>query len=413
MVKEIRTVEFVVLPITKTKARKLFQIAGACRYVWNHFREKNLADYQAFRGGKGEKPKTSYFSLGVEFTELRHKTQWMLELPANPIKHTLKYFADALKEAMLGKKSFPKPKSRKRTAPSFTLPSTGQFGIRKLSGKYGLLRIQGVGWVKITRRGGNPWEKGTPKQVVLRHDGYRWRAFIFYEVEVKQKPDDAKVLGVDMNTRQIATSDGHFYFLPDFEKKEKRKKWYQRKMARQIKGSNRRKDTKKKFAKVSRKIANIRKNWVHQTTSEIADKCGTIVVEDLKVKNMTASAKGSVENPGKNVRQKAGLNRAMLDTALGATRRNLEYKCGRVIEVNPAYTSQRCSSCGHTDKENRKTQARFLCVNCGYSSNADTNAAINIRRLGVAQLHGEGSGISTVPMNREIDTRLPYRQSSI
>ena len=405
MAKEIRTVEFVVLPTERAKASKMFQIAGACRYVWNHFRKKNLADYQAFRNGKGEKPKTSYFSLGVEFTRLRHETEWMRELPANPVKYTLKYFADALKEAMAGKKGFPKPRSRKRIAPSFTLPSTGQFGIRKLSRKYGLLRIQGVGWVKITRRGGNPWENGTPKQVVLRHDGHRWRAFVFYEVEVEEKIDDGEVLGVDMNARQIATSDGDFYFLPDLKKKEKRRRWYQRKMARQTKGSNRRKDTKKKLAKVSRKIANIRRNWIHKTTKEIADKCGTIVVEDLKVKNMTASAKGTTENPGRNVRQKAGLNKAMLDTAFGEIRRNLEYKCGKLIEVNPAYTSQTCSRCGYTDKENRKTQARFLCVSCGYVSNADTNAAINIRRLGMAQLHGEGVTLVN-PANREIDTRL-------
>lgn len=406
MAKEIRTVEFVVLPTTKTKARKMFQIAGACRYVWNHFREKNLADYQAFKNGKGEKPKTSYFSLGVEFTRLRHETQWMLELPANPIKHTLKYFADALKEAMEGKKGFPKPRSRKKTAPSFTIPSSAGVRIRKVNKKYSSLLIPLVGWVTLARRGGVSYKGGTPKQAVLRHDGCRWRAFVSYEVEVEEKMDNREVLGVDMNIRQIATSDGHFYFLPDLEKKEKRRKWYQRKMARQIKGSNRRKDTKRKLGKVSRKIANIRKDWIHQTTKEISGKCGTVVVEYLKVKNMTASAKGTIENPGRNVKQKAGLNRAMLDTAFRKIRRNLEYKCGRVIEVNPAYTSQRCSDCGHTDKENRKNQARFLCVNCGFASNADTNAAINIRRLGMARLHGEGTGISTVPANREIDTRL-------
>ena len=407
MTNEIRTVEFVVLPTSKAKARKMFQIAGACRYVWNHFREKNLADYQAFRNGKGQRPQTSYFSLGVEFTKLRHETDWMLELPANPVKHTLKHFADALKEAMAGKNGFPKPRGRKRTAPGFTLPSTGQFRIEKHNRKYSLLRIQGVGWVKITRRGGNPWENGTPKQAVLRHDGHRWRAFVFYEVEVEEKMDDGEVLGVDMNARQIATSDGHFYFLPDLKKKEARRKRYQRRMAGQTKGSNRRKDTKKKLAKVSRKIANIRKNWIHQTTKEITGKCGTVVVEDLKVKNMTASARGTIENPGKKIKQKAGLNRAMLDTALGELRRNLEYKCGRLVEVNPAYTSQTCSRCGHAEKENRKTQARFLCVSCGFASNADTNAAINIRRLGVARLHGEErSGSRQTPANREIDTRL-------
>lgn len=408
MGKEIRTVEFVVLPTAKAKARKMFRIAGACRYVWNHFRKKNLADYQAFKNGRGEKPKTSYFSLGVEFTKLRCETEWMRELPANPVKHTLKYFADALKEAMAGKKGFPKPRSRKKTVPSFTIPSSAGVKIRKANKKYSSLFIPCVGWVTLARRGGNPWENGIPKQVVLRHDGHRWRAFVSYEIEVEQRLDDGEFLGIDMNVRQVATSDGDFYFLPDLRKKEARRKRYQRRMARQVKGSNRRKDTKKKLAKVSKKIANIRKNWIHQTTKEITDKCGTIVVEDLKVKNMTASAGGTIENPGKNVKQKAGLNKAMLDTAFGELRRNLEYKCGRLVEVDPAYTSQTCSECGHTDKENRKTQQRFQCVSCGFASNADTNAAMNIRRLGMARLHGEGPGISTVPANREIDARLSY-----
>ena len=408
MIKEMRTVEFVVLPVKRSKARRMFQIAGSCRYVWNHFREKKLADYQDFKNGKGERPQPSFFSLGVEFTKLRNETEWLRELPAAAVRYTLKYLSDALGQAMAGKKGFPKPRSRAKTAPGFTLPDTGNFRIRKVDGKYSLLRIPLVGWVTLTRKGGNPHEAGDPKQVVLRHDGCRWRAFIFYEVEVEEQPRDGEILGVDMNARQVATSDGDFYFLPDLEKKEKRKKWYQRKMARQVRGSNRRKDTKKKLGKVSRKIANIRKDWIHQTTKEIAGKCGTIAVEDLKVKNMTASARGTVENLGGNVKQKAGLNRAMLDTAFGKIRKNLEYRCGRLIEINPAYTSQTCSECGHVDKENRKTQSRFLCVYCGFASNADTNAAINIRRLGMAQLHGEGTGISTVPMNREIDARLPH-----
>jgi len=408
MIKEMRTVEFVVLPTSKAKAGKMFQIAGGCRYVWNHFREKNLADYQAFRNGKAQRRQTSFFSLGVEFTKLRRETDWMQELPCAPVRYSLKYLSDALGQAMAGKKGFPKPRSRAKTAPGFTLPDTCNFRIRKVNGKYSLLHIPLVGWVTLTRKGGNPHEAGDPKQVVLRHDGHRWRAFVSYEIEVEEKMDDGEVLGVDMNVRQIATSDGDFYHLPDLEKKEKRRKWYQRKMARQVKGSNRRGDTKKKLRKVSRKITSIRKNWVHQTTKEISGKCGTMVVEDLKVKNMTASAKGTVENPGRNVRQKSGLNRAVLDTAFGEVRRNLEYKCGRLIKVNPAYTSQTCSRCGHAEKENRKTQARFQCVSCGFASNADTNAAINIRRLGMAQLHGEGTGISTVPMNRETDARLPH-----
>ncbi|MDE0477178.1 MAG: transposase [Candidatus Dadabacteria bacterium] len=386
----------------------MFQIAGACRFVWNYFREKNLADYQAFKNGKGQRPHISYFSLGVEFTRLRHETDWLRELPANPIKYTLKYFADALKEAIAGKKGFPKPRSRKRTAPGFTLPGKENFRIKNIDRKYSLLLIPRVGWVKMTRRGGNPWKSGAPKQVVLRHDGHRWRAFVSYEVEMEKRADDGEVLGVDMNARQVATSDGHFYFLPDLKKKEAKQKRYQRRMARQVKGSNRQKDTKKKLRKVSREIANTRKDWVHKTTEEISEKCGTIVTEDLRVKDMTASAKGTIENPGRNVKQKSGINRAILDTAMGEIRRNLEYKCGRLIKVNPAYTSQTCSHCGYAEKENRKTQAWFQCVSCGFVSNADTNAAINIRRLGMAQLHGEErSVLKRTPTTREIDARQP------
>ena len=408
MTKEIRSVEFVVLPVSRVKARKMFQIAGACRFIWNHFREKNLGGYQKFKDGKGDCPETSFFSFTVGFTKLRNETDWLRELPAHPVRYTLKHFADALKEAIQGKRGFPKPKSRKKTAPSFTLPSKENFRIKKLSRKYSMLCIPKVGWVKMTRRGDSLYQNAELKQVVLRYDGHRWRAFVFYKVEVEKKVDDGKVLGVDMNVGQVATSDGHFYFLPDLKKKEERRKKYQRRMARQVKGSNRRNDTRKKLAKVSRKIANIRKNWVHQTTREITDKCGTIVIEDLNVKGMTASAKGTIENPGKNVKQKARLNRAMLNTAFGEIKRGLEYKCGKLIEVHPAYTSQTCSECGHSEKENRKTQSRFQCVSCDFVSNADTNAAMNIRRLGMAQLHGEDPGISTVPMNREIDARSPY-----
>ena len=125
MIKEMRTVEFVVLPTSKAKAGKMFQIAGGCRYVWNHFREKNLADYQAFRNGKAQRPQTSFFSLGVEFTKLRRETDWMQELPCAPVRYSLKYLSDALGQAMAGNKGFPKPRSRAKTAPCllYTSPS--------------------------------------------------------------------------------------------------------------------------------------------------------------------------------------------------------------------------------------------------------------------------------------------------
>ena len=108
----------------------MFQIAGACRYVWNHFREKNLADYQAFKNGKGQRPHTSYFSLGVEFTKLRHKTDWMLELPANPIKHTLKYFADALERGNGRQEGIPEAEKQKQARTHLVL----RFQAKRTSG---------------------------------------------------------------------------------------------------------------------------------------------------------------------------------------------------------------------------------------------------------------------------------------
>jgi putative transposase len=113
-----------------------------------------------------------------------------------------------------------------------------------------------------------------------------------------------------------------------------------------------------------------------------------IALEDLKVANMSRSAQGTVEAPGKNVRQKAGLNRGILDQAWGEFARQLEYKTaalgGAVVYVNAAYSSQECRVCGHVDRANRKTQASFLCTACGNSENADTHAAKNILARGVA-----------------------------
>jgi transposase len=121
--------------------------------------------------------------------------------------------------------------------------------------------------------------------------------------------------------------------------------------------------------------ADIRKDWCEKTSTDIAGRFDVIRVEDLKIGNMTRSARGSIERPGRNVRQKAGLNREIMRSGWGLLVRRLEDKApGRVEKVRPAYTSQRCSACGHIAAESRKSQALFACVAC----NADVNAARNI-----------------------------------
>jgi len=123
----------------------------------------------------------------------------------------------------------------------------------------------------------------------------------------------------------------------------------------------------------------VRKDWVEKTSTDLARRFDLVRVEDLKITGMTRSAKGTVARPGRNVSQKAGLNRGILASSWGLLVRRLRDKApGRVEKVSPAYTSQRCSACGHVAAESRKSQALFACVACTFACNADVNAAKNI-----------------------------------
>lgn len=168
-------------------------------------------------------------------------------------------------------------------------------------------------------------------------------------------------------------------------------KW-QRKMARRLvkgkKPSSNYLKAKNKAAKYSLKIANIRKDFAHKTSFDLVNSDFQLfVLEDLKLKNMTKSSRGTIEKPGKNVSQKTGLNRSLLATSLGQTAVYLDYKARRkgkyVVKVNPKNSSQECSQCGHIHKDNRKTQSRFICLSCGYQDNADSNANKVLKKRGI------------------------------
>ncbi|WP_338883872.1 transposase [Xenorhabdus sp. TH1] len=143
----------------------------------------------------------------------------------------------------------------------------------------------------------------------------------------------------------------------------------------------------------------------NKVTSEISKNHAMIVIEDLKVNNMSKSAKGTAEKHGRNVRGKSGLNRSIRDQGWHEMRRQLEYKQlwrgGQVVAIPPAYTSQRCACCGHTAKENRQTQSQFVCQVCGYTANADVNAARNILAAGHAVLACGGMVQSDRPLKQE------------
>jgi putative transposase len=166
--------------------------------------------------------------------------------------------------------------------------------------------------------------------------------------------------------------------LPDnsFRKHQQRLARYQRRMSRKVKFSNNWKKAKARVQKVHTRIANARKDFLHKATTTISQNHALVCIEDLQVRNMSRSSKGNSERHGKMVRQKSGLNRAILDQGWGEFRRQLDYKVpwngGMLLAVPPHHTSQTCPCCGHASKDNRQTQAEFLCVDCGYANNVES-----------------------------------------
>lgn len=167
-----------------------------------------------------------------------------------------------------------------------------------------------------------------------------------------------------------------------FQKKQKKLATLRRQLSRKVKFSNNWQKQKRKIQRLHSCIANTRRDYLHKVTTIISKNHAMIVIEDLKVSNMSRSTAGTVSQPGRNVRVKSGLNRSILDQGWYEMCRQLEYKQlwrgGQVLAVPPAYTSQRCACCGHTAKENRPSQSKFVCRPCGYTANADVNGARNI-----------------------------------
>ena len=195
-------------------------------------------------------------------------------------------------------------------------------------------------------------------------------------------------IGIDMGIVRFATLSTGEYFKPlnAFKTYKGKLAKLQKRLKNKTKGSHNWLKLKVKIAKLHHKIANTRKDYLHKISNKISKNHAIVYVEDLQVLNMSKSAKGTLEEPGKNVKQKSGLNRAILDQAWYEFRRQLEYKLvwngGFLFAVPPQNTSRTCPCCGHITKENRKTQSDFKCIDCGYRNNADVVGAINILNRG-------------------------------
>lgn len=411
-----RNITYLLVPGSRSKARLLSRTAGACRWVWNKVLADTQAEYRLHCDTerlcedtlfgllikRPEKPSLSYFSLSKRFTALRRRTPWLQRLPYHPVRYALKYQADAWRKAFSEPDAgFPKFKARLGDD-SFTIPQNVKIRTDSITGVTRLW-VPKVGCCVLRRSGGNPYTGCEPVQAVIKRVLGRWYCTVCYDVGEIAVPDNGLAVGIDRNCGQVAASNGAIHRMPDVRCLEAKKRRYQRMMARRVKGSNRRALARYRCAKVSRKLAMIRADWQHHVSRSIAGGYGTVVVEGLDTKSMTATAKGTAERPGKNVRQKAGLNREILATGWAGLKSKFDYKAANVIEVDPAHTSQTCSACGHVAKKNRRSQSKFQCVACGHQGNADINAALNILARGTGASGRRGAWALAPPMNRQQD----------
>ena len=393
--REHRQIVYRLHPGSRVKAQRLAAVAGACRFVWNEMLDQQDQLYTAALLCGTKPPAPTFFTLGKAFTQLRAVTPWLADMPFSPVRYALKYQADAWHRFFRGEAG--RPRFKQRGEDSVTIPQDVRI-------RDGILHFPKIGPMRLRRRGGNPYPDAKPVKAVIKRVCGKWYATVCYAIPAQGRADNGAVVGLDMNVGQVADSDGRIHRAPDTRRLEARKRRHQRRMARQQRGSRRREKTRRRLARTQRRIATVRRNWQHHVSRRLSG--GTVVVEALKARAMTASAKGSAEAPGRNVKQKAGLNREILATGWGDLRAMLAYKAPRLIEVDPAHTSQTCAACGNVDSASRRSQAVFICVACGHADNADLNAARNIRRRGLAQLHGEGRSHQAIPATRETGRRL-------
>jgi transposase len=250
--------------------------------------------------------------------------------------------------------------------------------VRRLSRNTGEVWVPKVGWIRF--RWSRPVPVARSYRVTCDRAG-RWHIAFAVVPEPVPGPDTGKVVGIDRGVVvSAALSTGEMLSCPGLRETERaRLARLQRRLARSRRGSNRRHRVKMDIARLCARGADRRKDWAEKTSTSLARKFDVIRIEDLRITGMTASARGTIAKPGRHVAAKAGLNREILASSWGLLARRLEDKApGRVQKISPAFTSQRCSACGHVDPKSRESQARFRCTSCGYTLHADVNAAINI-----------------------------------
>ncbi|MCW2945189.1 MAG: Mobile element protein [Actinoallomurus sp.] len=373
----------------------LLEHCAHARFVWDLACEQ----YAHWRPGRAGAP--GFAEQCRQLTGARAEFAWLAGGSVIVQQQALKDFAQAMANYFGGTHRRPTWRKAGRHEGFRVVGQRGRhWDVRRLSRKVGEVRVPKVGWVRFR------WSRQVPDQVksfrVTRDRTARWHVAFAAIPEPIGGPGTGQVVGVDRGVAvSAALSTGELLSVPGLRDGEaKRLLRLQRKLARAKRGSNRRQRVKTAIARLKARETDRRKDWVEKTSTDLARRFDLIRVEDLKIKHMVRSARGTLEVPGKNVRAKAGLNRSIHAAGWGRLVTRLEDKApGRVQKINPAYTSQCCSVCGTVDAKARESQAVFACRSCGYTGNADVNAAKNIA-AGHA-VTARGGRPSGRPVNRE------------
>ena len=300
-----------------------------------------------------------------------------------------------------------RPSWRKRgRSEGFRIVAVDPGDVRRLNRRWGVVLVPKLGWVKFR------WSRPVPPAKsyrITRDRAGRWHlAFAVLPPSIPA-PGNSEMVGVDRGVAvSVSLSTGELLKAPGLGHAERRRlRLLERRKARQRKGSRRRERTKLTIARLKTREADRRRDWVEQLSTDLARRFDLICVENLDVRAMTRSARGTSQRPGRGVRQKAGLNRGILASGWGRLIDRLDHKApGRILKLPAAFTSQRCSACGHVAADSRQSQTAFRCVACAWTGNADDNAARNIAAAGQVVAARGGWG-SPGPVNREPLTLAP------
>jgi putative transposase len=393
--KKLQAYKFELMPVG-AQVRSMSKFAGNARKVWNLALAKQQVNH-----AEGLKH-ASAIGMCYWIPEMKAEFAYLKDSPAQTLQCVVDNLNKGYQNFFAKRGDFPVFKKKGKSADSFKFPQG--FKIEQGNSRIFLPKL---GWIRYR----NSREiLGLAKNIIVSRSGSKWFASIQTEIEVEQPVhQSASIVGIDVGITRFATlSDGSYVEpLSAFKKHQTRLARYQRVMARKVKFSQNWKKAKAKITKLHQKIACARRDFLHQSSTSISKTHAMIVIEDLKVSNMvlrvkkpatgtpprpgmSKSAAGTIAAPSRSVKAKSGLNRSILDQGWGEFRRQLEYKQlwrgGDVLAINPRNTSRTCPACGYISADNRLTQSKFECVECGYENNADHVGALNILAAGHAAL---------------------------